>query len=261
MWRYGFLLGLIIGITVVLPLLLSTDPMQTNPESAMQPPNSLHLLGTDHLGRDVLSRVLYGGHRTLVMAFLATGLAAVPGTLLGLLAGYSSSWADRLIGLYVNAVLAIPGLLLAMIVLTLLGQGLWPLTLATGVAQVAPFILVVRGAVITIRTTGYVQAAEALGATRWRIILSHILPNIRPTLFAYLGVTFAYTIINGSGLSFLGLGGELGVPDWGVMLAEGRGFFRTAPWISIAPGAAITIIVMTVNSLADHMTKIEARGN
>jgi ABC-type dipeptide/oligopeptide/nickel transport system permease subunit len=233
----------------IAPALAPYDPMETNPTAQFQTPNTHHLLGTDLLGRDVLSRVLYGGQHTLVIAALATGIAVVPGVSLGL-------WRSRLVGVLINAILAFPGLLLALVIMTLLGQGAFALALAIGITQIAPCARVTRAAVISVSTQTYIEAANSLGASRRRLIFRHTLPNILPTLLAYTGVIFAYSILNGAALSFLGLGGEPGIPDWGVMLYEGRQAFRTAPWIAAAPGLGITITVVLINRAADRITRL-----
>jgi len=252
-------LGILLNIVILVflaPLIAPTDPMRTDPASQLQPPGEGHPLGTDLLGRDVLSRVLYGGQRTLVVAALATIIAVIPGIVLGLLAGTSGGRLDDVIGLLLNALLAFPSLILALVVLTLLKAGILPLALATGIAQVASYARVTRSAVIAVRGMGYVEAARAAGASDWHLTINHILPNIQTPLLAYMGVVFSYSILNSAALSFLGLGGEPGVPDWGVILAEGRTAFRAAPWIGIAPGLAITATVWAVNRLADQLTEL-----
>lgn len=251
------LLGVVL-LVVFAPVVVSADPMQTSGVQ-LQPPGGDHLLGTDLLGRDVLSRALYGGRRTLIIATLATVFAVVPGTLLGLIAGTLRGKLDVIIVTLLNALLAFPALVLALVVLTLLGAGILPLAVATGMAQVASYGRVTRSAVIAVRSAGYVEAAHALGATRLQIMANHILPNIEMTLLAYAGVVFSYGILNGAALTFLGLGGEPGTPDWGVMLAEGRTAFRVAPWIGLVPGLAITATVWAVNRLADLVMDIPPR--
>lgn len=247
------LLALLLLFVLVAPLLAPDDPMRTDTINQLQPPNHDHLLGTDLLGRDVLSRALYGGQHTIMIAALATAIAFVPGILLGLLS--TLNVADRWIAILINAVLAFPGLLLALLIMTLLGQGALSLALATGITQIAPCARVTRSAVVSVWSLGYIDAARGLGATRLRLIMAHVLPNILTTLLAYTGVIFAYAILNSAALSFLGLGGEPGVPDWGVMLYEGRQAFRSAPWIAVAPGFAITLTVILVNRAADQITK------
>lgn len=244
------LLWLIVFVLVA-PLIAPFDPMDADPPHQLQPPTLGHILGTDLLGRDVLSRALHGGRHTLLIAGAATLIALFPGVLLGLLGVVG--WADRLVTIGINAVLAFPGLLLALLALTLLGQGALPLALATGIPQIAPCARVTRAALLAVRGQGYVEAAHGLGASRARLIVRHMLPNIMTTVLAYGGVIFAYAILNSAALSFLGLGGEPGIPDWGVMLYEGRQAFRTAPWIAAAPGLAITLTVVVVNRAADAL--------
>jgi peptide/nickel transport system permease protein len=247
------LLAVMILVVTLAPTLAPYDPMLTDSGALLQPPGREHLLGTDLLGRDVLSRVLYGGQRTLLAAVLATVTAVCPGLLIGLLTGINPGWIDKIITALLNAVLAFPGLVLALVVLTLVGVGIVPLALAVGGTQIAPYARVTRSAVMAVRSMEYVLAAEALGATRRQIVSRHILPNIQPTLIAFSLVVFSYSILNGAALSFLGLGGEPGVPDWGVMLAEGRAAFRAAPWIGFAPGVAITATVLILSNLADWL--------
>lgn len=248
-------LSLVILVTLAAPQLAPFDPMSTSAGEAMQSPNTRNLLGTDLLGRDVLSRVLYGGQRTLSIAALATIIAVAPGLIVGLTAGTLGSYIDQGIMVFVNSLLAIPSLVFALVILTLLGQGTGQLAVATGVAQIASFAQVTRSATTAVRSATYVRAATALGATRMHSSVYHILPSIQPTLGSYAGVIFAYSIINSAALSFLGLGGDPGVPDWGTILADGRLAFRIAPWVAIAPGLMIMITVFAVNTLADRLAE------
>ncbi|MCB9451823.1 MAG: ABC transporter permease [Anaerolineaceae bacterium] len=257
MWRSWIILGLIIGLSLLAPLVTRYDPLKTDTNSLNQPPGGAHLLGTDLLGRDVFSRVLYSGRRSLLITMMAAIVAVLPGLCLGLLTGWLGGWIDRGMMTVVNALLAFPSLLLALVCLTLLGRGILPLALATGLAQIGGYIAVVRAAVIGVRSHQYVEAARAGGAADTWILLRHILPNIQGTLLGYAGVVFSYCLLNSAALSFLGLGGEPGIPDWGVMLAESRTAFRVAPWVSIVPGLAITLTVMAVNRLADEVGRLK----
>lgn len=248
-------IALICFLVLVLagPLIAPYDPMRTDPANQLQPPSRTHLLGTDFLGRDVLSRALHGGQRTLIIAAIATVIALVPGVLIGLLSGLGWRWLDAGVQVIVNAVLAFPGLMLALVVLTIVGIGALPL--ATGVMQIAPCARVVRAAVLEVRSQPYVEAVNALGATPLRIIFVHILPNMRPVLIAYAIVIFSFSVLNNAALSFLGLGGDPGVPDWGTMLLDGRTAFRAAPWIGLAPGFGIAITVMLLNQVARRISQ------
>jgi peptide/nickel transport system permease protein len=253
MLRLSLILGLVILIVAFAPLITSTDPMKTNPQIQFRPPSRENLLGTDSLGRDVLSRLLYGGRQTLSTAATALVIALVPGVVLGLVAGSEQGWLDQIIIVFINVLLSIPGLMIALLILTLLGRGILPLAVAIGISQIAPCASVVRSAVMAIRSSTYIAAGYGLGANRWYILIRYILPNIQSTLWAYAGVIFSYSILNSAALSFLGLGSELGVPEWGRMLAEGRAALHLAPWIGLAPGLAITLTVWAVNRIADEV--------
>ncbi len=245
------ILCIIFILTVFAPIFASQDPAQTETSIQMQSPSFDHIFGTDFLGRDVLSRLLYGGQRTLLITFLATGLAVIVGSAIGLAAGMSASILDVILSTLINALLAIPNLLLALVILTLLGGGASPLIVATGFTQIAPVARVIRVAAQSVLAQPYIEAGYAIGLKRWHILFYYVLPNIRNILFVYGAVTFSYCLFNSAALSYLGLGGEPGVPDWGVMLAEGRNTLQDAPWVAIAPGIAITLTIWSINSLVD----------
>ena len=245
---------LVLLLVLAGPLVLSGDPMLTEASNQLQAPNATHPLGTDLLGRDVLLRVLYGGRLTLTWAAGATLLGFIPGVLFGLLTVESGRFVSRMILLLLNAWLAIPGLIIALVIITLVGRGGGALILAVGLAQIPACAYITRAAALEVRSQAYVEAAAALGARRYGLLMEHILPGISPTIMSYLGVMFSFSLLNGSGLSFLGLGAEPGLPEWGTMLAEGRAAFRTAPWISFAPGLAISLTAWAVNRIASGFT-------
>lgn len=253
MQRLALVLLLLAALVVVAPSFAPLDPMTTRPEAALHPPGSAHWFGTDRLGRDLFSRTLHGGQRTLLIAAASTATAVLLGVLLGTLAAIERRLVARVVTALINALLAFPGLLLALVVLTLLGGGAVSLALATGIALLAPYARLTRGAIISARSASYVEAARALGASEFHILTRHVLPTIAPTLLAYGGVTFSYSLLNNAALSFLGLSGDLGVPDWGTMLYEGRLTLRVAPWVGLAPGLAITAIVWCVNDAVDRV--------
>lgn len=251
---YSVVLGLLIVLVVLGPLFVAADPMATSSANQFQPPGVDHILGTDLLGRDVFARFVYGGQRTLLTATVATMLTLVIGIPMGLIAGSVSGWSNELVSGLLSAILSIPSLLLALVFITLTGPSLLSIVLAIGLAQIAPCAYAIRSAVQGVHQTLYVEAACSMGGTYQHILRTHILRGIQPTLLAYICVIFSYALLNGAALSFLGLAGEPGVPDWGIMLAEGRSAFRFAPWISIAPGLGITLTVWAVNHLADAIT-------
>jgi ABC-type dipeptide/oligopeptide/nickel transport system permease subunit len=248
--------GLLILFALLAPALAPQDPHSTRAESQLQAPSSAHWLGTDLLGRDVFSRFLYGGQRILLIASAATILGVVPGVLLGLTAAFGHRRIDGLINGLLDALLAFPGVIFALLLLTLLGSGT-PLTVAvaTGAMQIAPCARVTRAAAISVRSSGYIEAAVGCGAARAQIIRAHVLPNIAFTLLAYIVVMFSFNILNSAALTFLGLGGAPGTPDWGVMLAEGRSVFRAAPWVALAPGIGISVVVIVINWLAHSVAE------
>ena len=243
----------LIGLSLLGPVFVEHDPMQTNPQRQFQPSDETHLLGTDLLGRDVLSRTLQGGRRSLFIAAIATSIAVIPGLLLGILTAGEHFPLAKLMLLLLNAFLAIPGLILALVVIALLGRNIASLIVAVGLSQIAGFAVVVRSAVLSVWSESYVDAAISIGAAKRHIILVHILPAVQQVILAYAGVVFSYALLNSAALTFLGLGGEPGVPDWGTMLADGRAAFRTAPWVAFAPGVMIALTVGVVNHLADQV--------
>lgn len=233
-------------IVVLAPLFAPDDPLRTDPANALQAAGGDHVLGTDLLGRDVLSRALYGGQRSIIVALLAAVGGFGVGAALSLGRSGSPSLVNSAIETLINALLAFPGVALSLIVLTLLGTGVLPIVIATGAAQIAPTAVVIRAAVIQVQGEDYLLAARAMGASRWRIVARHVLPNIAPILVAYFGVTFGYCLLNSGALNFLGLSGDLSAPDWGGMLQEGRLAFRSAPWIAFVPGIGITLTLFFV---------------
>lgn len=248
--------AVVIFLILASPLAAPYDPMLTEPINQLQPPTAEHLLGTDLLGRDVLSRAMSGGQRTLLIATGAALIALVPGVLLGLASGLGPEWLDDVVQTLLGAALALPGLLLALVILTLTGTGAVPLALATGISQIAAVARITRSAVLEVRSHLYIQAAASLGASRTRLVLYHVLPNTAPTLLAYAVVVFSFSVLNNAALSFLGLGGDPGIPDWGTMLADARTAFRSAPWIGLAPGLGITLLVMLLSRLARSFSNL-----
>ncbi len=248
------LLMCIVGLVLAAPILATHDPLLTNPDAQLVPPGTTHVLGTDYLGRDVWSRLLYGGQRTLFLAAAATLTAVIPGTLLGLLAGSLPDNLDALLQAVVNAWLAFPALILALVILTLLGSGDSALILAVGLPQIAYQTQVVRSSTRRALSQPYIDAARALGASERHIITRHLWRAVQPAALAYGGLLFGYCIINAAALSFLlGLSANPSAPDWGNMLAQGRNSFRMAPWVAITPGLMITLTVLAVNRLVDSI--------
>jgi ABC-type dipeptide/oligopeptide/nickel transport system permease subunit len=237
------------------PLLAPEGPLAADTSRSLLPPGSHDLLGTDLLGRDVLTRLLWGGRWTLGMGLLGLGTAIGLGLPAGLAAGYFGGRVESVTMRLVDALLAFPGLLLAMAVVAVLGPGLGSVAIAVGLSAAPAYARVARSAALEVRTQPYVEAARALGGSAWRTIARHILPNTAAPLVAFAATQLGWILLNGAALNFLGLGAPLGTPEWGAMLNEGRGYLRDAPWASTFPGLALTLTVLAANLLGDGLQK------
>jgi glutathione transport system permease protein len=219
----------------------------------LTPPGANHLLGVDHLGRDMLSRLLFGARWTLAAALLASIIAALPGVLLGIVAGYFEGPFDTIISRGVDVLLAFPRLLLALGIMTLIGTGLLNVALATGLVGIPMVARVVRGNVAVTRRQTYIEASRALSARDASILRRHIWPNVAGTTMVVVTLQMGWAILDVSALSFLGLGPPLGTPEWGTMLNEARIVLRDAPWVALVPGVALALTVLSINLLGDAL--------
>jgi len=254
----GAMAGLVFLVMLVLaaalaPFLTPYDPLDTRPANQLQPPGRHHWAGTDLFGRDVFSRLLYGARISLLVGILAVIIAAIPGTLLGLLAGYYEGWLDIVISRLIEILQAFPGILLALSIVALLGSGLSNVILAVGIASIPSYTRLVRSSVLTVKRKLFIRAARVVGCRHSRILFRHILPNVLAPVIVLTTLDIAWAILNASALNFLGLGVDLGTPEWGVMLSEGRGYLRDAPWVSVAPGLTLTLTVLAINLLGDGL--------
>lgn len=253
MRRVWVLVFVFVALSVALaPTLARYDPLRSVPADQFTPPGGDYLLGTDHLGRDVLSRLLWGGRSSLLGAVLAAGLAAVVGTLGGGLAGVAGGWVDRVMMRSMDVLLAFPSLMLAIALVALLGVGERQVVLAVGVSLAPGFSRVVRAAVLTAREHLFVEAAQSFGASPWHIFRVHILPAIWSQLVALFIVNYTWALLNVASLEFLGLNGSPSDPSWGGMLNEGRRYLRVAPWIALAPGILLTLTVIAINDITQN---------
>ncbi len=245
-------LGLMGLLALLAPILAPADPtdLVTDP---LLPPSLSHWLGSDHLGRDVLSRLLHGGRWTLSAALLSALVAAVPGGLLGLLAGFGGETLDELISRAIDVQLAFPRLLFALGIVALTGKGLLNIALATGLAGLPTVARMVRGATRAVRDAPYVEAARALGVGDSGLVRRHVLPNIIGTLLVVTTLQMGWAVLDVAALSFLGLGPPLGTPEWGTMLYEERVYLRDAPWATLAPGLTLALTVLFMNLLGDAL--------
>lgn len=234
------------------PILAPYDPLQIS-AVGISAPSATHWLGTDQLGRDVFSRLLYGARSSLLVACVSVGFALIVGTSLGLLAGYFGAWVDTAISRLTDVMFALPDVLLALVIMAVLGQGLSSVALAIGIVYTPIFARVCRGAVLRVRKLIYVEAAQALGVRDRAILYRHILPNILPPLIVQTTLSFAFAILAEATLSFLGLSGEADAPLWGLMLRQGKDVMHLGWWLAIFPGLAITSIVLCFNLLGDGL--------
>jgi peptide/nickel transport system permease protein len=235
------------------PLLAPYSPTAFHMTARLAPPGPGFVLGTDNFGRDVLSRVLTGSRSALAMGLIATALGAALGTAVGVVAGYLGGVADELIMRIVDAVLAIPGLLLALLILTVLGPSLRNAIVAVGLAFAAGLSRVARSATLAARTQDYVRAAEARGERTPYIVLGEILPNIMAPVVVEATIRIGFAVMTGATLSFLGLGVQPPSSDWGLMIAESIPYVSQAPWLVVAPGVAIGITTIGFNVFGDGL--------
>jgi peptide/nickel transport system permease protein len=249
-------LFLVVLTAIFAPLISPYDPVLISTADRMQPPSNIHLFGTDDFGRDVLTRVFYGGRLSLLVGLTSVALASVSGTLLGIVAGYYGRWIDALIMRMIDVMLAFPSILLALVIVAILGRGLFNVMLAVGISTIPLYTRIVRGTTLSVKEMDYVVAAQATGSRDWRIMLFHILPNILAPIIVITTNGVAGAIISGAALSFLGLGAQPPTSEWGIMLAEGRGYLRAAAWITTFPGLAIMVTVMAINLLGDGLRDI-----
>ena len=256
--RRGALLGLaIIAFFVVLaigaPYFAPDDPLKTNFLLVRKPPTGLHLFGTDEIGRDVLSRIIWGARATLLAGLVSVTIALILGVPLGLLAGYVGSWFDMLISRLSDAMLACPSLILAIALAYTLGPSLTSAMIAIGVTYTPVFVRLTRAQVLAVKVEDYIEAARAVGNSHLRIALRHVLPNVVPPLLVQATVSVATAIIAEASLSFLGLGQQPPAPSWGSMLNVAKNYIDNAPWMAVWPGLSIFLVVMSFNLLGDGL--------
>ncbi len=244
---------LLMLISVLFPALLTAyDPLNADPINAQQPPSARHWLGTDPLGRDLFARIVYGSRYSLLISVAAIAFAASVGTLLGLLAGLARGALDEFISRAVDVVSAFPDLLLALMLIAYTGPGTTNLIFALGIASLPRFARVVRAQTFVVLSSGYVEQARTFGLTRRVLIWRHVLPHAMAHVPALATLGLGTAIIGTAGLSFLGMGPQPPTPEWGLMLAEGRNYLRNAWWVGVWPGVAVTLTVISVNTLGRY---------
>jgi peptide/nickel transport system permease protein len=244
------LVVLFILTCAVAPALVSRyDPLQANVAIALQPPSLTHLFGTDELGRDLFSRMVWGARLTLLTTTIAVAIGLVVGGVIGLISGYCRGSVDNVIMRLVDVLLSIPSLLLAMALVTALGFGPIQLSVAVGVALIGSSARVMRSEVLHVSKETYVDAERAIGAPAWYIVGRHVLPNAAGPVLALAVIEFAQAILAIAALSFLGFGTPPPDPEWGSIVASGQRFFATAWWLTMLPGLMVAVVVISVNRL------------
>jgi peptide/nickel transport system permease protein len=256
--RKGAVVGLVviaamIVLALLAPLLAPYDPIATSWTLVRKPPSALHWFGTDDLGRDILSRVIYGTRASLMAGAISVGIAFGVGVPVGLLSGYRGGFVDALISRITDAMLACPFLILAIALAAFLGPSLSNAMIAIGITTTPIFVRLTRGQTLNVKMEDYVEAARAVGTPPWRIAWMHILPNIMPALLVQATLSIAAAIIAEAALSFLGLGQQPPLPSWGSMLNAAQRFLTNAPWMALWPGLGIFLVVLSFNLVGDGL--------
>ena len=250
-----FLLMALVG-----PLVVPYSYSDQNIEQRLQPPSEDHIFGTDEFGRDVFSRIIVGSRNVCIVAGSGAALAVFLGLLLGLIAGYWGGVLDNVIMRLMEVMMAIPGLLLAMLVLFSLGSSFYSVILVVGFMYIPVVTRVVRSVVLDIKTRAFVEAAKLRGESIRYILMREILPNVLPHLAVEASMRFVYAIFMVASLGFLGLGVQPPAPDWGFMVSEARPFYNVAPWVIFSPAASIAILVVGVSFVSDGLRRILLPG-
>jgi peptide/nickel transport system permease protein len=249
----------LLGIVVVATFDQTFAPYPANEQNIpdrLQPPSWSHPFGTDNLGRDILSRVIIGASVSLKVGFLSVGLALVAGTLIGLLAGFYGRWVDDALMRLMDMLFAFPAVLLAIAILAIRGPGTTNTIIAIAIVYVPIFARVTRASVLGVREEVYVRASRSVGASDFRLLTRHVLPNAAPPIIVQTSVSLAFAVLAEAALSFLGLGTQPPNPSWGSMLAEGREFIEQAWWLAFFPGMAIVITVLCFNLRGDGLRDV-----
>jgi peptide/nickel transport system permease protein len=247
------LIAILAACALLAPLLAPYDPLAQDLAVRLKPPSPEHWLGTDSLGRDIASRILYGARISLIIGVVVVASAGVFGTFVGLIAGYAGGLVDEALMRLTEVFLAFPALILAMAIAGALGPSLTNAIIAIAAVTWAVYARLTRGQILSLRRREFVEAARAMGASRRRIILRHLLPNALAPLMVQASFDMGSSIIAAAGLSFIGFGAQPPTPEWGVMISEGRNFINTQPWLSLFPGLAILLAVGSFNLLGDGL--------
>jgi peptide/nickel transport system permease protein len=249
----GLLVGLLLLVAAGGLVFTPYDPLATDLAAKLEPPSMLHWFGTDQYGRDVFSRILIAASVSAIVSLASVGLALAVGAILGLVSGYVGGWVDRVVMMFLEAIMAFPGILLALAIMAAVGPNKWGIIVALGVAFTPSVARVVRGTVFSLREKEFVEASRAMGNSEAWTIFRHVLPNCVAPLIIMATTLFGVALLAESALSFLGLGVPPPSPTWGGMLSDSRQFMRHALWLALFPGLAISISLLGINLLGDAL--------
>jgi peptide/nickel transport system permease protein len=252
LYTIGFVIVVILFIVAIFaPLLTSYNPIKPNAYNILQAPSAQHWLGTDQVGRDILSRIIYGTRTSLEIGFSAVFSAAIVGMLMGLVAAHFGGWVFALIMRVTDALMALPGIILVLLIAGLVGGGIPVVIFALGFGGIAPMCRMMCGLSLSVKQNDYVMAGRAIGMSNWRIMLTQIFPNAFPPLMVGITMGIGGVVLGEAGLSFLGIGVQPPTPSWGGMVFSGQGYLLTNPLLSLAPGVAIMLLVFGFNMVGD----------
>jgi peptide/nickel transport system permease protein len=250
-WGFAVILLIFVLMAIFAPWISPYPPLQYHPSIATEGPSPAHLLGTDALGRDQLSRVIYGARISLAVGLATILLGGICGTLLGVLAAYFKGWVDQLITMIVDALLSFPSLVLALAIAAALGSSIINIVIALAVVRIPIYARIARGQTLQTATFDYITAASVSGTPTWKILFRHILPNIISPLLVQATLSISFAILDESLLSYLGLGAQPPTPEWGSMITDAQTYMTSDPWMLLGPALAIIIVVLSLNLLGD----------
>lgn len=244
---------LIIAVSILAPLLAPYDPEALDMYNQFAPPSAEHLLGTDNLGRDILSRVMYGGRESIVLAFLATTASMLVGLILGMLAGYFGGIVDLVITAITNIFQGIPSTVMLIALTSILKPGMHSLLLGLTLTSWVGFSRIIRGEILRVKQEYYVESARSMGFSHLRILFHHILPNIFESSMVWFTNRIGSSVLSVASLSYLGLGLQPPTPDWGIMIKDARSYFLSCPMLAVTPGLCIVLFVLSIHAIGDWL--------
>ena len=249
----AILLLLEIILAVGAPVFAPYNPLEQDFSVALHAPTPAHLFGTDDVGRDLLSRVMHGARISMSVGLISVGIGSIVGVILGVMAGFYGGILDTLLLRFMDVLLAFPGILLALAVVAVLGPGLYNVMIAVGIGGIPAYTRLARASTLSVRERDYVLAARAIGCRNGRIMARYILPNVLPPVIVLATLGIAGAILTAAGLSFIGVGAQPPSPEWGAMLSLGRQYLQRAWWVTVFPGLAIMVTVLSVNMVGDAL--------